>query len=80
MTSPLLENFGYLSNKQFALKVINGSYIALPGTYTFAIEFLNILQWPPSLEEISLHLTTEMNHSGWKNKSENRLQIIIIVI
>ena len=83
--SPLLDNFGYLSNKQFAWQVIKVSYIALPGTSKFAIEFLNTLQWPPSLEEIYLHLTTKMSQSGWvKNKKgkqpPNHQNWVLIII
>ena len=70
ITSPMLENFGYLANKQFAQQLINGSYIALPGTSEFAIEFLNTLQWKPSLEETDLHLTPEINQSSWKKQKE----------
>ena len=64
--SPLLDYFGYLSKKKFAQKLIKGSYIVPPGTSEYSIEFLNTLQQPPSMEENDLHLTPEINWSGWK--------------
>ena len=79
MTSPLLDNFGYLANKLFAWQVIDGSYIAPSGTSEFAIEFLDTLWKPPSLEESDLHLTPDMNRSSWKKtKREKSLQTINI--
>lgn len=84
MKSPLLDNFGYLANERFAQQVMNSSYIAPPGTSEFAIEFLNILRRPPSLEETGFHLTPEMNRSGWKKQKReqppNHQHWVLIII
>ena len=77
MKSPLLDNFDYLANKKFAQQVINGYYIAPPGTSEFAMEFLSTLQRPPYLEETDVHLTPEMNQFGWKKPKERTALIII---
>ena len=43
MTEPLLSDFGYLAKEKVAQEAYNGTYVPLPNSSEYIVEFLAIL-------------------------------------
>ena len=73
MTQPLLNDFGYLANREYAEQVMQGTYEAPEGTCPYAIEFIKALKMPESIRDakkITLEVTPEENRSAWKKMKD----------
>ena len=73
ITKPLVNLFGYLANEQNLKRVINGRFISLEGTNSYAVEFLDTLRMPrliKALEKVGLEVTSAINATGWKRQEE----------
>ena len=67
LTEPLVEIFGYLANPEVAQQVINGTYVASPGTPLIVVDFLLALKRPKSTrerKEVNLLVTEAENKEG----------------
>ena len=68
MTSPLLEDFGYLPPETLANQVMEGTYIPPKGTCPYAIEFLASLKRTTNIssrDSVNLVVTPEEHRKGW---------------
>ena len=67
MTSPMVEELGFLGDTPACEAILNGSYIPPPGTDPYMVEFLRELATPTFIRNKPTSiLTTDMYIAGWK--------------
>ena len=71
-----------MANLDVAQQVINGTYVAPPGTPLIVFDFLSALKRPNSIRErneVSLLVTEAENKERWKNerKKQKELQVLL---
>lgn len=73
MMTPLLNDFGYLANEEFAQQVIDGIYEIPVGMNEFVTDFIKSLKMPDLIrnrKQVSVIFTTNKNKEGWKKMKE----------
>ena len=73
MTSPLLDDFGYLAEEEYAKQIIAGTYQIPEGTSSYAAEFIETLKMSDAVKdlgELTLNVTPQQNREGWKRMKD----------
>ena len=73
MTSPLVEDFGYLAQGPATTAVLNGSYVPPPGTDVYAQKLLRELHMDPAVAAsppMNVVFSLDQHMRGWKKARE----------
>ena len=73
MTTPLLEDFGYLPPEELANRVMDGTYTPPPGTCPYAVEFLASLKQTANItsrDTVNLVVTPKEHRQGWQKMKQ----------
>jgi hypothetical protein len=73
MTSPLLDDFGYLAQGAATSAVLDGTYIPPPGTDIYAAKLLKELQVSPAVRQappMNIVFDTDQFSKGWRKARE----------
>jgi hypothetical protein len=71
MTSPLVDDFGYLGDTPVAEAVLDGTYVAPKGTDPYAVKLLAQMRWPDCIQgqpELPSCVSLQSHINGWKKQ------------
>ena len=71
MTTPLVQELGYMGSTEACKKILDGTYIVPDGSHEFAQEFFDQFKTPDNIIGRSCHTITSQNFKdGWKKMKE----------
>ena len=73
MLPPLVDEFGFLANKEFAEQVMEETYKAPPNACPYAIEVMKELKMSDAIKQsnkVTLEVTPEENRRAWRKMKD----------